>query len=84
MQSDVFLPRPQTINKVGLSASQIDRLEKVGKFPRRIQISERRVVWSEVELDEWMDARKAKRNEILVQDSELDPSHQATLSRQVL
>jgi len=66
MRSDTFLPRPQTTAKVGLSSSQIDRLEKVGKFPRRIQISERRVVWSEAELDDWMKSRKEKRDEILV------------------
>ena len=62
MRTDTFLPRSQTKAKVGMSSSQIDRLEKVGKFPRRIQISERRVVWSEAELEEWMRARKAKRD----------------------
>lgn len=40
-----------------LSRSTIDRLEARGDFPQRIQITERKVVWSAAEVEEWMKAR---------------------------
>lgn len=46
-------------NKTGLSESQLNRMEKTGDFPKRIQITERTVGWSEKAVDEWVDARIA-------------------------
>ena len=36
-------------------------LEKAGKFPQRIRLSQNRVVWSEIEILEWIEQRKAER-----------------------
>ncbi|MEY8239097.1 MAG: AlpA family phage regulatory protein [Cycloclasticus sp.] len=42
---------------IGLSRSSIWRLEKAGKFPKRITLSNRCVRWSKQEVDQWVDAR---------------------------
>lgn len=55
-----FLDRKATTERVSLSGSQIDRLEKAGKFPKRIPLSERRVAWLLSEVEAWMAARIAK------------------------
>ena len=38
-------------------------LEKAGKLPRRIRLSQNRVVWSEIEILEWIEDRKAARSD---------------------
>lgn len=43
--------------KVGLSPTTIWRLEKAGKFPSRINITESRVGWFEEEIDNWLETR---------------------------
>ena len=40
--------------KVGLSTTTITRREKVGKFPNRVQISERRIGWLESDINTWL------------------------------
>ncbi len=37
-----------------LGRRQIDRLEKAGKFPRRVPISASRVAWVAEEIDQWV------------------------------
>lgn len=39
------------------------RLEKLGKFPRRIQLGENRVGWLISEIDAWISARVAQRDD---------------------
>jgi prophage regulatory protein len=39
------------------------RLEQVGRFPKRIRLGANRVGWSLRELQEWITARKAERND---------------------
>jgi prophage regulatory protein len=41
----------------GLGDVTIWRLEKSGRFPKRINITERRVGWVESEIDAWLDKR---------------------------
>ena len=41
------------------------RLEREGKFPRRIRLGKNRVGWSLQELEMWIEARKAEREEAL-------------------
>ena len=41
----------------GLSPRHIDRLEKAGKFPNRIQLGQRSVGWYEYELIKWIESR---------------------------
>ena len=40
---------------------QIDRLEKAGQFPKRVQIGPGRVGWLQSEIDEWIAAKAAAR-----------------------
>ncbi len=39
----------------------IRRMERAGKFPKRIRLGEHRVGWSLREVEEWIEARKAER-----------------------
>lgn len=41
----------------GFSPRHIDRLEKAGKFPIRIQLGQRSVGWHEQEIIEWLESR---------------------------
>jgi prophage regulatory protein len=51
---------------IKLHKTTIWRLERAGKFPRRIPISDNRIGWLEDDVDYWMkeraDARSAKEN----------------------
>jgi prophage regulatory protein len=38
------------------------RLERAGKFPRRVQLGENRHGWLESEIDDWLLERMAARN----------------------
>ena len=40
----------------------IDRLEKAGEFPKRVQLSPNRVAWVESEIDDWIAQRIAARD----------------------
>ncbi|TWA91098.1 helix-turn-helix transcriptional regulator [Bradyrhizobium stylosanthis] len=45
------------------SKTQLWRLERAGKFPRRVKLSAMRVAWIETEIDEWIAARIAARRQ---------------------
>jgi prophage regulatory protein len=47
--------------KVKLSAPTLWRMEKAGTFPKRIPLGAGSVGWLENEVDEWIDAKAAKR-----------------------
>lgn len=50
--------RPKFIKqKTGLSLSTINRLEKIGEFPKRRKLSEGSVGWIESEIDAWAEKR---------------------------
>jgi prophage regulatory protein len=38
------------------------RLEKAGKFPKRVALSSSRIAWIESEIDAWIGARVTARN----------------------
>ena len=44
------------------SPQHIARLEKVGKFPKRIKLGDCRVAWSYREVCDWIDQRIAQRD----------------------
>lgn len=48
------------------SKVQLWRLERTGKFPRRVKLSAMRVAWIESEIDEWIAARIAARRQPIV------------------
>lgn len=56
---NIFLRRKQVQAKTGLGASSIYALMAQGKFPQKIQLSERRVAWLEADIDEWIAQRIA-------------------------
>ena len=45
----------------GLSRTTIWRMERAGRFPKRVKIGERAVAWSEREVRAWLAARRADR-----------------------
>jgi prophage regulatory protein len=47
----------------GLGETRILELEKAGKFPRRVKISDRAVAWVESELIDWRERLLASRTE---------------------
>ena len=48
--------------KVCYSPQHIARLEKAGKFPKRVRLGQARVAWVEAEIDEWINERIAERD----------------------
>lgn len=53
----VMLKRADVVKLVGLSYSTIHRLEGLGKFPARKQLSTARVGWLHSEVEEWIKGR---------------------------
>jgi prophage regulatory protein len=49
------------IKGIHLSRSQLWRLERAGKFPRRVQLGENSIRWDEAEIDAHLNAKKAAR-----------------------
>ena len=60
---DRFISKKELKDLVLYSPSHIARLEKIGAFPRRIQLGPCRVGWSQQEVGEWIEARKAVNHE---------------------
>ena len=56
-----LLSKRQLRELVLYSPQHIDRLEKAGKFPRRVQLGPNRVGWIESEVMDWLDTRIADR-----------------------
>jgi prophage regulatory protein len=53
---------PERFHLTQLSRTQCWRLERQGKFPKRIPISERSVAWLESEVLAWIDGRARERD----------------------
>lgn len=56
-----ILSKRQLKELVLYSPQHIARLEKVGKFPKRIRLGPNRVGWVEREVLDWLDERLAAR-----------------------
>lgn len=56
----------QELSSIGVHFSRMHlrRLEKEGAFPRRVQISAKRVAWLESEIRGWIKARAEKRGSV--------------------
>lgn len=48
--------------KVPFTRKHILELEKAGRFPKRLQLGNRRVAWVESEIDQWLAERIAERD----------------------
>ena len=47
----------EVVKKIGLSKVTIWRMEKSGAFPKRINLTNRRVGWIESEILDWLESR---------------------------
>ena len=52
-------------NKVPYTRQSIWRLERAGKFPRRVRLGSRRIAWVASEIEAWIEEAKAKRGGVL-------------------
>ncbi len=52
----------KTVCGIPYSGQHIARLEAAGRFPKRIQLGQNRVVWLLTEIEEWINARIAARD----------------------
>jgi prophage regulatory protein len=48
---------------VGLSRRQCDRLEAEGNFPRKVKLGENSTGWLESDVQDWIEARAAERDQ---------------------
>jgi prophage regulatory protein len=58
---DSLISLRQLRTMIPFSAMHIWRLERDGRFPRRIKVGASRVAWSLKEVQDWIEARKADR-----------------------
>lgn len=59
IENQRLIRRKEVQSKTGLGASSIYAEMAKGKFPKAVQISERRVAWIESEIDDWIAERIA-------------------------
>lgn len=55
-----LIRKPVVMEIIGLSGATIDRLEKAGQFPVRVQLSKRAVAWAEQEITDWLASRQRR------------------------
>ena len=60
-QQNRIIRKPELFSRLGLSDATIWRMEKSGKFPRRIQIGGKAVGWIDAEIDNWLSQKSAAR-----------------------
>jgi len=49
--------KPRVLQRIGLSASTLDRLIKAGRFPAPVRLSPNTVGWQSSAIDIWIDER---------------------------
>lgn len=52
-----ILRKPAVLERVGLSASTLWRLERAGAFPKSVRLSPNAVGWRESDVNQWIDER---------------------------
>lgn len=65
--SQRIIRKPELFSMIGLSDATIWRLEKKGKFPRRISLGGNSVGWFDTEVNGWLATKAADRKENPVQ-----------------
>jgi len=60
-QQNRIIRKPELFSRLGLSDATIWRMEKSGKFPRRIQIGGKAVGWFDTEINDWLNQKSAAR-----------------------
>jgi prophage regulatory protein len=61
-----LLRKPEVARRTGLSPNRIDELEKVGRFPRRVPLSDRAVAWVESEIEGFIRGRIDARDSVAI------------------
>lgn len=61
MSLDRVIRKKELLPFIGLSDVTIWRMERAGKFPRRIRLGGNSVGWYESEIIEWQEQKKAER-----------------------
>ena len=62
-RNHVVLSARQTVEKAGFSVATLWRKISSAEFPKPIQLGPNRVGWIESEVDAWIDARIAERDQ---------------------
>ena len=62
-ETDRIISGREVREMVSYSLMQIWRLERDGRFPKRIRLGPGRIGWSLREIQDWIAARKAERDE---------------------
>ena len=62
MQSRV-IRKPELLNMLGLSDPTVYRMEKAGRFPKRLQLGGNSVGWLASEVEGWFTEKAAARTE---------------------
>jgi predicted DNA-binding transcriptional regulator AlpA len=57
-EPDRLVREPERRQLTGISATTAWRLERAGRFPRRVKLTDSRVGWRLSELLAWMDSRQ--------------------------
>lgn len=60
-QNDRVIRKPEVLGRISLSDATIWRMEKAGRFPKRIQLGGNSVGWLKSEVDEWLEKRALER-----------------------
>ena len=60
-----YLRLREVCKRIGVGHSTIYRMIADGEFPQQLKLSERTAVWVESEVDAFMNARIAERNEVV-------------------
>lgn len=58
-----LIPEPVVLSRTCLSRTTLHRLKKAGKFPQSVPIGRQRVAYVEAEVDAWIEARIADRED---------------------
>lgn len=56
-----IIRKPELMSRIGLSDASIWRMEKAGKFPKRIRLGGQSVGWFNDEVDHWFEQKAAER-----------------------
>lgn len=59
---DRVVRKPELWNMIGVSDATIWRMEKAGKFPKRVQIGGNSVGWFLSEITRWLEQKASERS----------------------
>lgn len=57
----LVLRKKQVLEAIGLSASTVYALQKAGKFPAPVKLSQRATGWLSSDIEQWLAAKAAER-----------------------